>query len=187
MQAGNLYVYTINNPVHWIDPSGRFVIAPIPPQLIEKFVQVAKWMGAKAEQGFRFAGDALSGLVRGSTPAVNTAKQAAPVAPKTVPMGQKHHIVSNPIMREVNNHPTLRGQIDRASSTVRAMTQEAHRGYQSWHRTIDRSMEEWLRNPRNQEATTNDFWRELHRHYSNPDMLARFGMAAIDYINWRMR
>jgi len=26
MQAGNLYIYSINNPVIWIDPSGRFVV-----------------------------------------------------------------------------------------------------------------------------------------------------------------
>gem|GEM_PF-4864669 len=26
MQAGNLYVFTVNNPVLWVDPSGRLVI-----------------------------------------------------------------------------------------------------------------------------------------------------------------
>jgi len=42
MQTGNLYIFAMNDPVYWVDPSGHFVVPTIPPQLVENFVQVAK-------------------------------------------------------------------------------------------------------------------------------------------------
>ena len=41
LQAGNLYVYTMNNPVTWVDPSGRTAIPAISPREIEKAARVA--------------------------------------------------------------------------------------------------------------------------------------------------
>ena len=67
------------------------------------------------------------------------------------------------------------------------MTLEAHRGYQTWHRFIDSSMVNWLRNPEFEKATANQFWGELHKLYNTPDMIDRFGQSAIEYIEGMMK
>ena len=91
---------------------------------------------------------------------------------------------SNPIMNEINRHPNLRGQLDRAGSVVRALTQEAHRGYQNWHREIDNAMVQWLRN--NPNATQLQFWQQMYNLYNTPDMISRFGQDALTFIRGMM-
>ena len=104
----------------------------------------------------------------------------------TEAVGQRHHIISRQIFRALESHETLSGKIDRVTSIVRALTLEAHRGYQKWHRFIDRTMVEWLNNPDNKYATTKEFWTKMYELYSDPDVVGRFGRAALDYIESMM-
>ena len=99
--------------------------------------------------------------------------------------GQKHHILSNPIMKELNSHETLKGLFDRNSSVVRAMNKEAHNGYQTWHRTVDNTMVDWLKE--NILATPNEFWSQMKKLYNDKDVYWRFGDAAINYIEGMMK
>ena len=101
--------------------------------------------------------------------------------------GQLHHVLSNPIMRALNNHPTLSGLFDRASSVVRALTPEAHRGYQAWHRAIDNAMVDWITSPQNADATAAQFWAKLYELYNTPDMIERFGNGVLNYISEMMK
>jgi len=124
-------------------------------------------------------GIAVGGYAIGSA----IASAMAPVA--TAAAGQSHHILSNPITNALNNHPTLRGLLDRAGSTVQALTETAHKGYQTWHRAIDSTMVQWLNN--NPNATEHHFWQQMYNQYSTPDMIARFGQGALNYIKGMMK
>ena len=90
-------------------------------------------------------------------------------------------------MDALNNHPTLKGLFDRAGSVVQAVAPEAHRGYQAWHREIERIMIEWINSPFHQEVTANEFWRKLYELYNTQDMINRFGKQALDYIRGMMK
>lgn len=83
-------------------------------------------------------------------------------------------------MAALNNHPTLSGLLDRASSTVQALTLEAHKGYQTWHRIIDNTVVQWLRD--NPQATLEEFANELYSLYNTPEMIGRFGYSALEWI-----
>ncbi len=98
--------------------------------------------------------------------------------------GQYHHVLSNPIMRVLENHP-LRDLFQRSTSVIQAMTEGAHKGYQQWHRLIDNHMVSWLQNHPN--ATENDFWKEIYIQYNTRDMVKRFGEAVLQYIKRQMK
>ena len=94
--------------------------------------------------------------------------------------GQLHHVISNKILSAINAHPTLAGTIDRTSSTIQAYTQQAHRGYQAWHREIDSLTVKWLNcHP---EATSKELGQFLYSLYSRPDMIRRFGEDVLKYL-----
>ena len=98
-------------------------------------------------------------------------------------LGQWHHVLSNLIMRALANHP-LRGLFIRASSVVQALTEAAHKGYQSWHRLIDQHMVQWLQSHQN--ATPLEFWQEMYKQYNTRDMIKRFGEGVLIYIRSQM-
>ena len=98
-------------------------------------------------------------------------------------LGQNHHVLSNPIMRALANHP-LGGLFERAESVVQALTKDAHRGYQQWHRTIDNHMVNWLIQHPN--ASPNEFWKEMYRMYNNKDLIQRFGEGVLNYIKQQL-
>jgi len=56
--------------------------------------------------------------------------------------------------------------------TTRAIDEAAHRGYQRWHRELDKEVVEWLKS--NQEATQEQFESWLRMRYRQPDQLERF-------------
>jgi len=88
--------------------------------------------------------------------------------------GQKHHIISKLIAKQLNTHPTLRGlyQARDPRFVSRAVNEKAHCGYQSWHRQIDEEVVNWLLNFRR--ATREEFEALLREIYNRPAMRARF-------------
>ncbi len=58
--------------------------------------------------------------------------------------GQRHHVLSNKIMRALDDHKALRGIFDREDIIVQALDEAGHRGYQGWHRAYDREVVQWL-------------------------------------------
>ena len=88
--------------------------------------------------------------------------------------GQLHHVISTRIGRAIERHPNLAGQYSRRDPrfTTRAVNEDAHRGYQTWHRELDAEFENWLL--RNPSATKEVFERQLRQRYSQPDLKWRF-------------
>ncbi len=85
-------------------------------------------------------------------------------------------IFSNPVMRALNNHPTLNGVFGREDILTQARNLDDHRGYQTWHRNIDAEVVTWLNN--NPAATQQEFLEFLLQVYQSPDMQASFPDAA---------
>jgi hypothetical protein len=88
--------------------------------------------------------------------------------------GQAHHAISRPIAQALARHSTLAGKYAARDSrfTTRAANEAAHRGYQDWHRRLDKETVDWLN--ANPEATPSEFERFLRERYSQPDLLERF-------------
>jgi len=55
----------------------------------------------------------------------------------------------------------------------RAKDQAAHWGYQTWHRELDDEVVKWLSNPKNAQATPEEFLKFLQELYQRPDIKAR--------------
>ena len=216
MQSGNLYVYCMNDPVMYVDESGKAAINIV----CATVGAAAGWMfgdyvanqlnldGWKywAVRGAVTVGGAAIGWLAGS--AVTSIVKSFIIAnvslidripsfvldflgiqkvPTTLPTGQYHHVLSNRIMDALNRHKTLSGLFDRNGSLVQALNREAHIGYQTWHREIDRIVVEWLNNPKNINATPREFWKMLYALYDTEDMINRFGMRALKYIKEMMK
>jgi hypothetical protein len=100
-------------------------------------------------------------------------KDGINIATKTTATGQAHHILSNPIMRALGEHPTLKGIYRRSDQhfIYRAFDEAAHKGYQAWHRQYDQIVTEWLRNTPN--ATPEMFEKFLNDLYQEPWLMER--------------
>ncbi|MCP4361917.1 MAG: hypothetical protein GY796_28225, partial [Chloroflexi bacterium] len=87
---------------------------------------------------------------------------------------QIHHALSNKIDNALNSHPKLNGVFDREVDLFKftASSEEAHRGYQTWHRQYDRQVVDWIE--RNPSATRDDFLNYLITIYSEEDIAWRF-------------
>lgn len=106
---------------------------------------------------------------------VKEAAQASYDAPEPPDCkGQKHHIISKPIARELNNHRILQGAYKARDPRLvaQAKDEEAHCGYQQWHRDVDDEVIEWLK--MNKTATSRKFEDFLREIYARPEMRARF-------------
>ncbi|ATB42293.1 Wall-associated protein precursor [Cystobacter fuscus] len=89
--------------------------------------------------------------------------------------GQQHHVISKPIAKELELHPTLMGVYEPRDSrfVTKAVDEAAHCGYQDWHRKIDAEViNYWLRTHKS--ATAKEFETFLRSVYNRPDMRARF-------------
>jgi hypothetical protein len=88
--------------------------------------------------------------------------------------GQVHHVISQAIYNELSKHRILRGvyQYRDPRFTSRAITKEAHNGYQKWHRKLDAEVVDWLK--REQRATPKEFEAWLRWRYRQKDVLERF-------------
>jgi len=88
--------------------------------------------------------------------------------------GQRHHVISKPIAKELEEHRTLRGHYKARDPrfVVQARDEQSHCGYQQWHRDVDEEVIGWLRRAKN--ATPEEFERFLREVYSRPAMRERF-------------
>jgi hypothetical protein len=88
--------------------------------------------------------------------------------------GQKHHVISRPIAKALEKHETLSGHYKPRDPrfVTRAVDEQAHCGYQEWHRKVDKEVIDWLE--RFREATPKQFEAYLREIYRRPDMLKRF-------------
>jgi hypothetical protein len=84
--------------------------------------------------------------------------------------GQNHHILTNKVMRALDEHETLAGVFKRDDKRFqfRAKDAEAHKGYDEWHREIDDEVVLWIKKEENKKATPQDFIRYLHDLYQQP-------------------
>lgn len=205
-----MFAYCGNNPVVNVDSTGEFFLSTLAICVIggviiggtvggiagNAYAESKGYTGtqkAKSIIGGIFCGGIIGGALGYLiAPAVTAATGVAGVSITAqggftlIPahlLGQGHHVLSNQIMRALGNHP-LRGLFNRASSVIQALTESAHRGYQSWHRQIDQHMVEWLQ--RHQNATPLEFWREMYNQYNTRDMIKRFGEGVLNYIKSQM-
>jgi hypothetical protein len=88
--------------------------------------------------------------------------------------GQTHHVISRPIAEKLGEHQTLRGHYKPRDPrfVTRAVDEQAHCGYQEWHRKVDAEVIDWLE--RYPKATAKEFEALLRQIYSRPEMLKRF-------------
>ena len=98
-----------------------------------------------------------------------------PAAPKQL-TGQTHHPISTKVARELEQHPTLKGKYTPRDPrfTTQGVDEAAHKGYQTWHRELDDEVISWLRDPKNLNATPEQFEAWLRWRYTQPDLKARF-------------
>jgi RHS repeat-associated protein len=91
--------------------------------------------------------------------------------------GQLHHIISKPIARALAEHPNLAGTYEArdARYVSRAADAASHRGYQGWHREVDRNVVAWL--GEHGEATPEQFDSYLRKLYDSPELKKRFPNA----------
>jgi len=89
--------------------------------------------------------------------------------------GQIHHPISTRVHRALEGHPNLRGHYQARDPrfTTRALNEEAHRGYQRWHRQLDEEVADWIENAPI-DTTPQQFEDWLRRRYSQPDLQWRF-------------
>jgi hypothetical protein len=85
-----------------------------------------------------------------------------------------HHLISRPIAKKLEEHPTLKGLYKPRDPrfVTQAKDEQSHCGYQEWHRDVDKEVVDWL--TRNSKATPQQFMDKLREIYSRPEMLSRF-------------
>jgi hypothetical protein len=88
--------------------------------------------------------------------------------------GQRHHVISRPIAKALEGHETLAGlyQPRDPRFVAQAKDEEAHCGYQRWHRDVDEEVIAWL--ARKENATPQQFEKFLREIYSRAAMRERF-------------
>jgi hypothetical protein len=88
--------------------------------------------------------------------------------------GQEHHLISRPIAKKLEDHPTLKGLFRPRDPRFvsRAKDEQSHCGYQEWHRMVDKEVIDWL--SKNRKATSETFMDKLREIYSRPEMKERF-------------
>ncbi len=97
---------------------------------------------------------------------------AAPEPPDC--KGQEHHVISRRIARALEDHQVLRGMYQPRDErfVAQARDEQAHCGYQQWHRDVDREVIAWLQRQRN--ATPKEFEAFLRDLYNRSALRERF-------------
>jgi hypothetical protein len=100
------------------------------------------------------------------------ASSSAPEPPDC--KGQRHHVISRPIAKALEGHETLAGVYKPRDPrfVAQAKDEEAHCGYQRWHRDVDEEVIAWL--ARKENATPQQFEKFLRDIYGRAAMRERF-------------
>jgi len=111
---------------------------------------------------------------RAAIQGVDVGESVSSPAVKASLTGQDHHGISKKIYNELEASESLAGFYryrDRRFMT-RAIDEDAHRGYQKWHRDLDDEIAAYIR--ARQGMTPDKFESYLRDRYAQPDLLARF-------------
>ena len=199
--GNNMFAYCGNTPISNYDPNGEFFISTLVACVVIGAVAGGAVGGyasykkqGKVNWGWVVGGAVVGGALgywaaptvvsaTGIAGASITIKGGITIIPAVL-LGQNHHVLSNPMMKALENH-ALNGLFERAGSLVQALYKHSHNGYQTWHRAIDNYMVNWLKN--NPNASPNQFWRELYNQYNTKDMIKRFGEGVLNYIKAQMK
>jgi hypothetical protein len=131
---------------------------------------------ALAEQAENAAQAAAVGEgIQKAVEALRAEGESSPASPEPPECkGQLHHVSSRPIAKALEDHATLRGHYKARDPrfVTRAVDEQAHCGYQQWHRDVDEEVINWLAD--NFEATPKQFEAFLREIYRRPEMLKRF-------------
>jgi hypothetical protein len=94
--------------------------------------------------------------------------------------GQVHHVISRKVHRALEEHPNLKGLYEFRDPCITTQAKDlvSHRGYQGWHRDLDKEVGAWI--GKNQSATQEQFEQYLRDRYSKPDLLDRFPNGLTD-------
>jgi hypothetical protein len=114
-----------------------------------------------------------AGMLRPASPAPFAAlARAKPV--NVALTGQIHHAIAKKIHDALQEHPNLIGQYTHRDPrfVTQAIDYDAHKGYQEWHRLLDREIADHVQN--NLGMTPQQFESYLRSRYDRPDLLARF-------------
>ncbi len=89
-------------------------------------------------------------------------------------IGEKHHVLSNKIIKELEKHNSLKGFFNRNDPKFihKAVDKNSHTGYQKWHRDYDEKIKKWIE--RNDHATPEEFREFINNIYQEPEMKLRF-------------
>jgi hypothetical protein len=113
--------------------------------------------------------------IQKTTEALQAEGESSPASPEPPECkGQLHHVISRPIAKALEEHDTLRGHYKARDPrfVTRAVDEQAHCGYQQWHRDVDKEVIKWIDDHR--QATPKQFEAFLRQIYSRPDMRTRF-------------
>ena len=158
----NMYAYCNNNPVMGYDPTGYEDVC------VEDFNEDDNPLN---DMGPMRGGGSSGGTLKPGT--TYRAVRGVKLRGKVVRTGQNHHAIS----KTINDAKVMNKNLDCISRNdpafqVKALTPEAHKGYQDWHRTYDKEISAWLK--RNQNATPQDFIDMLNNYYCR-NLFNRFG------------
>ena len=140
----------------------------------EEAAQVLDEVQAALEQASRMAGKAEEGKKQQLQAAAESLSKSLDSTEPPQCKGQKHHLISRPISKKLEEHSTLKGLFKPRDKrfVARAKDEQSHCGYQEWHRKVDEEVIRWL--DRFSKATPEEFIDKLREIYSRPEMRARF-------------
>jgi hypothetical protein len=97
-------------------------------------------------------------------------------------VGQKHHIISNKILKAINEHAILAGKINRNDPRLLVIAKDlaSHIGYQFWHMKYDKLVVDWLKV--NKDATLAQFFKFLHNEHQQDYLKDRFIAVDLTYF-----
>jgi hypothetical protein len=129
-------------------------------------------VGAETES----AAAARAAASRGEQAAAEVADTVEPTSSRPLgpPLtGQNHHAISKKVHDALEEVPGLAGiyRYRDPRFQTRAADETSHRGYQTWHRNLDREAAEYIRN---NPMTKEQFENYIRDRYAQPDLLARF-------------
>jgi RHS repeat-associated protein len=162
----NVYGYVAGDPINLVDPTGLAFDSvsrscALNPVLCAEAGLLGGAVGARGNQ-------IVNVVQRGASIAGGACQRVQGLT------GQFHHAISRTIWTPLNSHPTLRGlYLPRDNRFLtQAADSAAHRGYQTWHRVLDREIADWIANSKHLTPQQFEMW--LREVYQRADLASRF-------------